>query len=187
MLLTNQTRRQPHLSDKTRWTHTAYPYQITAGTANPNAALRGDFVSSSNSIVSLPIYDDSVTVNVSGTTAVTIVGFLQVFINRCEYRRKPQCDGPQRRGLWQQCDQCANPRHVPRAGPPRHSPIDAPPPAFFTSRDCETVVLLVWSVLFGGTRLWRNLRGSSTCVPHRRTGARRSIVISIVALHLRKR
>ena len=70
---------------------------------------------------------------------VTIVGFLQVFINRCEYRRKPQCDGPQRRGLWQQCDQRANPRHFPRAGPPRHSPIDAPPPAFFISRDCETV------------------------------------------------
>ena len=59
-----------------------YPYQITAGTANAIAGLRGNFVSSSNSIVSLPIYDSSVSaLNVSGTTKVTIVGFLQVFIN----------------------------------------------------------------------------------------------------------
>ena len=45
------------------------------------------------------------------------------FHQSCECRRKPQCDGPQRRGLWQQCDQRANPRHFPRAGPPRHAPI----------------------------------------------------------------
>jgi hypothetical protein len=58
-----------------------YPYKITAGTANPNVALRGDFVSSSNSIVSLPIYDNGVTIG-PATTPVTIVGFLQVFINQ---------------------------------------------------------------------------------------------------------
>ncbi len=79
-LLTNDATTAPLVGQDTL-DHTVYPYKITAGTANPNAALRGDFVSSSNSIVSLPIYDDSVTVNVSGTTAVTIVGFLQVFIN----------------------------------------------------------------------------------------------------------
>ena len=61
---------------------TTYPYQITAGTANPNVAVRNDVVTSSNSIVSLPIYDDAVTINSTGTTAVTIIGFLQVFINR---------------------------------------------------------------------------------------------------------
>ena len=62
--------------------HTVYPYKITAGTANANAGVRGDFVSSSNSIVSLPIYDSSVgALNIQATTNVTIVGFLQVFIN----------------------------------------------------------------------------------------------------------
>lgn len=62
---------------------TAYPYQIKAGTANPNVAVRGDFVTSSNSIVSLPIYDDvPLGTILPGTTPVTIVGFLQVFINQ---------------------------------------------------------------------------------------------------------
>ncbi len=44
----------------------------------------GTPVTSSPSIVSLPIYDDTVaprTINGPGTTNVTIVGFLQVFIN----------------------------------------------------------------------------------------------------------
>jgi Flp pilus assembly protein TadG len=56
------------------------PFKITAGASNPNVSLRGDFVSSSNSIVSLPIYDNGVTIT-ANTTPVTIVGFLQVFIN----------------------------------------------------------------------------------------------------------
>jgi Flp pilus assembly protein TadG len=60
---------------------TAFPFQITAGSANANAALRGAVVTSSNSIVSLPIYDDGTTIGSSGTTYVTIVGFLQVFVN----------------------------------------------------------------------------------------------------------
>jgi Flp pilus assembly protein TadG len=60
-----------------------YPYQITAGTTNPNVAVRGDVVTSSNSIVSLPIYDDTTVGTIgSGTTPVTIVGFLQVFVNQ---------------------------------------------------------------------------------------------------------
>jgi len=80
-LLTNETTTAPLVGQDTL-DHTVYPYKITAGTVNSNTALRGDFVSSSNSIMSFPIYDDTtVTVNTSGTTAVTIVGFLQVFIN----------------------------------------------------------------------------------------------------------
>jgi hypothetical protein len=62
---------------------TAYPYQITAGTANPNVAVRNDVVTSSNSIVSLPIYDDATVGTIGpGTTPVTIIGFLQVFVNQ---------------------------------------------------------------------------------------------------------
>jgi hypothetical protein len=40
-------------------------------------------VTSSNSIVSLPIYDDTTAGTIgAGTTPVTIIGFLQVFINQ---------------------------------------------------------------------------------------------------------
>ncbi len=65
---------------------TAYPYKIKAGSANPTG-LSGSFVSTSNSIVSLPIYDTTVPVTYPGSFAggranVTIVGFLQVFINQ---------------------------------------------------------------------------------------------------------
>jgi Flp pilus assembly protein TadG len=53
-----------------------YPYQIKAGGSNP-------VIMSSNSIVSFPIYDDTqpLMVNGSNEAPVTIVGFLQVFIN----------------------------------------------------------------------------------------------------------
>src|SRR4029077_9435811 len=78
-LLTNDPATAPLVGQDTL-DHSVYPYKITAGTANPNVALRGDFVSSSNSIVSLPIFDNAVTIGAS-TTPVTIVGFLQVFIN----------------------------------------------------------------------------------------------------------
>jgi hypothetical protein len=43
--------------------------------------LRGNPISGSNSIVSLPIYDDTTVLSGSGQTSVTFVGFLQVFIN----------------------------------------------------------------------------------------------------------
>jgi hypothetical protein len=57
---------------------TSYPYKITAGTANPTG-LNNSLVTTSNSIVTLPIYDQ---MNVTSTpTNVTIVGFLQVFIH----------------------------------------------------------------------------------------------------------
>ena len=61
----------------------AYPYKIKAGTANPLGVAGSTVITSSNSIVSLPIYDSSVPLTFTGTQAdVTIVGFLQVFINQ---------------------------------------------------------------------------------------------------------
>ena len=62
----------------------SYPFQILAGRNNPvvNAGLAsGTPVTSSNSIISLPIFDSGNTIGSSGQTPVTIVGFLQVFIN----------------------------------------------------------------------------------------------------------
>jgi Flp pilus assembly protein TadG len=56
-----------------------YPYAITSGPSNPLAS--GSVVTSSNSIVSLPIYDDIEALNGANNSPVTIVGFLQVFIN----------------------------------------------------------------------------------------------------------
>jgi hypothetical protein len=58
-----------------------YPYQIKATGSNP---LSGDVITSSNSIVSFPIYDDTqlLMINGSNQAPVTIVGFLQVFINQ---------------------------------------------------------------------------------------------------------
>ncbi len=62
----------------------SYPFQILAGSSNPmvlKSGLAKDTpITASSSIVSLPIYDDSTAIG-SGTTPVTIVGFLQVFIN----------------------------------------------------------------------------------------------------------
>ncbi|MGA8617026.1 MAG: pilus assembly protein TadG-related protein [Candidatus Sulfotelmatobacter sp.] len=62
-----------------------YPFQITAG---GNSALvsagiaSGKQITSSPSIVSLPIYDSAaVTTLTPPTTSVTVIGFLQVFIN----------------------------------------------------------------------------------------------------------
>jgi hypothetical protein len=61
----------------------SYPFQITAGRGNPVTGVRGSLVSSSNSIVTLPIYDSDAPVTFTGNTApVTIIGFLQVFINQ---------------------------------------------------------------------------------------------------------
>jgi hypothetical protein len=62
----------------------AYPYKIIAGTANPYQITSGALISSSNSILSLPIYDSSSgTITFTGNHAsVTIVGFLQVFVDQ---------------------------------------------------------------------------------------------------------
>jgi Flp pilus assembly protein TadG len=65
----------------------AYPYQIHAGSGNP--VITSGTVSTSNSIVTLPIYNDR-NANLNGPRlslppgiqpAITIVGFLQVFID----------------------------------------------------------------------------------------------------------
>ena len=61
----------------------AYPFQILAGTSNPlvgSGLTAGNPITSSNSIVTVPIYDQSTVIG-TGTTAITIIGFLQLFIN----------------------------------------------------------------------------------------------------------
>jgi Flp pilus assembly protein TadG len=61
-----------------------YPFQIQAGAGNPlsGGVANGAIITSSNNIVSLPIYDSSAgTTFGAGTTPVTIIGFLQVFVN----------------------------------------------------------------------------------------------------------
>lgn len=64
----------------------AYPFQILAGSSNPLGAGAGTPITSSNSIVSLPIYDQTqATVpnppTSNAVTNLTFIGFLQVFIN----------------------------------------------------------------------------------------------------------
>jgi len=63
---------------------TAYPFKITTGLSNPLKIPSGTQITSSNQIVALPIYDDGVALNFGGTNRaeVTIVGFLQVFVNQ---------------------------------------------------------------------------------------------------------
>ena len=64
---------------------TVYPFQIQAGASNPlvsaGVVSPGSVITSSNSIVTVPIYDSTTPINPAGTTPVTIVGFMQVFIN----------------------------------------------------------------------------------------------------------
>jgi Flp pilus assembly protein TadG len=62
-----------------------YPFQILAGSSSPlvSAGLTsGTQITASNSIASIPIYDPTTsTIASTGTSPVTIIGFLQVFIN----------------------------------------------------------------------------------------------------------
>ena len=60
-----------------------YPFQITAGAGNPLSAQGvSGLITSSNSIVTIPIYDSSSLAPLSPPQQpVTILGFLQVFIN----------------------------------------------------------------------------------------------------------
>jgi hypothetical protein len=54
-----------------------YPLQIEAGASHPLPALSGQFITTSDSIITLPIYDGApVAANVN------IIGFMQVFVNR---------------------------------------------------------------------------------------------------------
>jgi len=62
----------------------SYPYKIKAGSANLLGVSTDSVITSSNSIVSLPIYDsanDNGTFSGTGTSSVHIIGFLQVFMN----------------------------------------------------------------------------------------------------------
>ena len=58
---------------------TLFPYQIKAGSANP--VITSGVVTSSTSIATVPIYDGAVLGSTNNPT-ITIVGFLQVFINQ---------------------------------------------------------------------------------------------------------
>jgi len=59
----------------------AYPFQILAGGSNPAGLTAGTPITASTSIVSLPIFDPANPIAATGTSPVTILGFLQVFIN----------------------------------------------------------------------------------------------------------
>ena len=78
---------QDYLSTPTLGQPSAYPFHVYAGSSNPmvSAGLTsGSPITMSSSIVSLPIYDETVPpgkLNPGTTTNVTFVGFLQVFIN----------------------------------------------------------------------------------------------------------
>jgi hypothetical protein len=62
---------------------TAYPFQIKAGTGNP-LGVSNSLITNSDSIVTVPIYDSLVTLPPGSTPNVTIVGFLQVFVNQVD-------------------------------------------------------------------------------------------------------
>jgi Flp pilus assembly protein TadG len=59
---------------------TSYPYPIEAGGSNPLNVPTNTVITNSTSIVTIPIYDDTQVSTITTGTAVTIVGFLQVFI-----------------------------------------------------------------------------------------------------------
>jgi Putative Flp pilus-assembly TadE/G-like len=78
---------QDTLGTYAKGTPPTYPFQIQAGSSNPlvlEAGLAsGSQITSSSSIASLPIYDQTQLpgLNATGTSNVTIIGFLQVFVN----------------------------------------------------------------------------------------------------------
>jgi hypothetical protein len=69
-----QSRGQDILNDPGPWP--AAPFQILAGPSNPQ---NGSLITTSNSIVTIPIIDNSAPLITNGN--VTIVGFMQAFIN----------------------------------------------------------------------------------------------------------
>jgi hypothetical protein len=77
---------QDYLSQTPLGAPAAYPFQIFSGSGNPvigsGGIVAGTPITSSPSIVSVPIYDDTTATAVDeSVTNVTFVGFLQVFIN----------------------------------------------------------------------------------------------------------
>ena len=77
--LTSQS--SPPLAGQDVLDTSAYPFKITAGSANPYKITSSTQITASNSIVSLPIYDTGPTFVGTAPIPVTIVGFLQVFVN----------------------------------------------------------------------------------------------------------
>jgi len=61
----------------------SYPFLPFAGDANP-AVPPGTPVTNSNSIMTLPIYDGTNLIVAGNLAPVTIVGFLQVFVNNVD-------------------------------------------------------------------------------------------------------
>jgi Flp pilus assembly protein TadG len=64
----------------------AYPFKITGGSLNPLSGAPGQVLSASSSIVTIPIFDATAATHIRhhGSTDVTIVGFLQVFIHQVD-------------------------------------------------------------------------------------------------------
>lgn len=61
---------------------TTVPFNIIGGTNNPNPLLQNQIITSSDSIVTIPLYDGhDLCPGGSCSSTVTILGFLQVFIN----------------------------------------------------------------------------------------------------------
>ena len=61
------------------------PFDIMGGDNNPNPLLQGQRISDSDSIISVPIYDgQALTPGVGQAGSVTVIGFLQLFIDRTE-------------------------------------------------------------------------------------------------------
>jgi len=58
----------------------SFPYLIQAGRANP--VITSGFITSSTSIATVPIYDSTLPLQLTNNPTITIVGFLQVFINQ---------------------------------------------------------------------------------------------------------
>jgi Flp pilus assembly protein TadG len=80
------TQSSPTYSGADTLATTTFPFQIKAGLGNPllQAGISsGDVITTSNSIVTIPVYDGTQLVRLKGQAHpyVTIVGFLQVFIN----------------------------------------------------------------------------------------------------------
>lgn len=62
-----------------------YPLRIQAGINHPlsgGGVAAGDYINSSDSIVSIPIYDWTNPATVTSASSVTVIGFLQVFVNQ---------------------------------------------------------------------------------------------------------
>ena len=61
----------------------SFPYLIQAGSANP--VITSGVVTSSTSIATVPIYDSTLPLQSTNNPTITIVGFLQVFINQVNF------------------------------------------------------------------------------------------------------